>query len=379
MINPISIYIHIPFCTHKCAYCHFYVLPDKDPFKAQLQTGLKQEWKLRLPLLQSNDNQIVSIYFGGGTPSLLGASAIGEILNWIRSDISLSEDAEITLEANPENISRTLMEEYAKVGINRVSIGIQTFDPQLLKILERLHTSHRAMESIWQTAEAGIFNISIDLMYDLPHQTLLHWRHTLNEVQKLPITHLSLYNLTIEPHTAFFKNQHLLAKQLPKEEESLEMYQMAIDLLGSYGLHQYEISAFCKNNLQSRHNVGYWTAREFLGFGPSAFSYWDGKRFRNIANLNKYCKLLEEGRIPVDFHEELLPEAHIRELLTIQLRLLEGVNLVSFQEHHGSIDQDTLAVIEKLKSQDFIVQRGPVVALTGRGILFYDTVASELI
>ncbi len=341
--------------------------------------GFKLEWDRLQAALQGK--KIVSVYFGGGTPALLGAPAIAEILSWAR--VLQPFDAvfpEITLEANPENITRKLMLEYAQAGVNRVSIGIQTLDSQLLSLLQRLHGPQKALDAVHATAEAGICNISIDLMYDLPGQTLESWRETLNQARKLPITHLSLYNLTIEPHTVFFKYREKLSGQLPDPETSLRMYQTAVELLGEYGLRQYEISAFAKADLYSRHNVGYWIGRPFLGLGPSAFSYWEKKRFRNIANLNRYCKALEAEESPIDFEELLDPEARLRELLVINLRLLSGVDLNVFQAEKGALDNETLIALSRLKGEGLLEDAAAGrVRLTSQGILFYDAVASELI
>lgn len=374
----ISLYFHIPFCTRKCDYCHFFVLPDKESYKIQLLEGFKQEWERWLPLI--HNKTLSTIYFGGGTPFLFGPERIGEVLTFIKKDLPfLSNQTEITLEANPENISLEEMQAYRQVGINRVSIGIQTLDNGLLKKLGRLHTSGKALEAVYLTQEAGINNISIDLMYDLPNQTLLEWSATLEGIKNLPITHLSLYNLTIEPHTVFFKNKELIKKEIPNEETSLRIYENAIQSLESFGLKQYEISAFAKPGFHSHHNVGYWTARPFLGLGPSAFSYWDQKRFRNISNLNRYCELLSEGKSPIDFEELLDPEAQLRELFVVQIRLIEGVNLKKFEEFHGKLDHEFKINLSKLALEGFIMEDREHVKLTKKGILFYDTVAAELI
>lgn len=336
--------------------------------------GLKLEWERWAPSVI--DKAVVSVYFGGGTPALMGPKAIREILDWIPN---LIPNAEITLEANPENISKELMADYASIGINRVSIGLQTLDDSLLHILNRLHSSKNALEAVHTTYNVGIENISVDLMYDLPGQTLTSWESTLNQATNLPITHLSLYNLTIEPHTVFFKYRDSLEKLIPAPEESLLMYKMAQEILTSKGLLQYEISAFSKDNLYSRHNVGYWTGRSFLGFGPSAFSYWEGKRFRNIANLSRYVKTLQAGDSPVDFEEELSSLGKVHELLVINLRLLEGVDLTTFEKAHGSLDPLTLETIERLCVEGLLSRHGNKLKLSDKGVLFYDTIASELI
>ncbi|MBS4166536.1 Oxygen-independent coproporphyrinogen-III oxidase-like protein YqeR [Neochlamydia sp. AcF65] len=376
--EPISLYFHIPFCTHKCGYCHFYVLPNRQELKDIFMQALAKEWSLRLPDLI--DKEIVSIYFGGGTPSLLGVEYLSEIIEWIKRDVNFDPlTTEVTLEANPETITFSLMQAYALAGVNRVSIGIQTLSNTLLEKLERQHSAEKAIEAVWTSYEAGIKNLTIDLMYDLPNQTLAIWKETLLQVSQLPIKHLSLYNLTIEPHTTFFKYRNLLLKTLPDPDLSLQMYEMAQAMLNSCQLKQYEISAFAQEGFQSKHNTGYWAGRPFLGFGPSAFSYWKGKRFRNIAHLKRYAYLLSNENFPLDFEEQLDPEASQRELLTIRLRMREGIDLKAFQQTHGALSQETLQNLTDLEEQGFIHKESNRISLSQQGVLFYDTVATELI
>lgn len=375
--NEVSLYFHIPFCKRKCDYCHFFVLHDKEPLKDQLLGGFKLEWeRLRSHL---KHKRIATVYFGGGTPSLFGPSRIAYVLDLIHKESPLDPSAEITLEANPENITPELFQGYRAAGINRVSVGIQTLDSDLLHLLGRQHTPETALDSIHTVFKAGIDNISIDLMYDLPKQTLKHWKATLEEISRLPIKHLSLYNLTIEPHTAFFKKQAELRPWLPDEDISLAMYEMAIEKLEAMGLMQYEISAFAKPHYESKHNSGYWTGREFFGLGPSGFSYSEGKRFRNIAHLGKYCRALEEGNSPVDFEEMLEPDASRRELFVIRLRLREGVSMDEFTKFYGPLDALTRTTIDRLVEEGFLQNQQDRLTLTKKGILFYDTVAIELI
>ena len=335
------------------------------------------EWQQKLPLLKGK--KLESIYFGGGTPSLLGAPHISKILSWIKDASFDTSTAEITLEANPENITVELMREYADAGINRVSMGIQTLDDSLLYRLNRLHTSDKALNAINETVEAGIKNISVDLMYDLPGQTLPIWTDTLERIAPQPITHLSLYNLTIEPHTSFYKHRKTLQSQLPDEETSRRMFETAIEILQSNGLQQYEISAFARHHQISKHNIGYWIARPFLGLGPSAFSDWDGKRFRNVANLNRYHAALLQKTSPVDFEEKLDPFPRQRELLAINLRVLAGVDLQAFTVRHGPLDENTAKTIAQLQEDGFIVSDNSRLRLTKKGIFFYDTVATEIV
>ena len=361
----ISLYVHVPFCTKKCPYCHFFVVPNDRASHRSFMDGLKTEWNL----IQSQiaDHEIVSLYFGGGTPSLLGPKSLGEILSWI----PLKKDVEITLEANPDDVTFEMMKEFKQVGINRVSLGLQSLDNPLLKTLGRLHSAQKAVEAVHLTAEAGITNITVDLMYDIPGQTLSAWKNTLHQIESLPISHLSLYNLTFEPGAVFFKKQKELSPLLPSPEESLAMLEAACISLKKIGLERYEISAFAKPGFQSRHNTGYWTGRPFLGLGPSAFSYWEGRRFRNVCHLSKYLSLLSQNQLPRDFDEKLSPLASRHERLAIRLRMFEGAPREEFP-----IDPQLL---HKLEVKGWLTLSPTSIQLTNQGRLFYDSVAEELV
>lgn len=369
MVDSYSLYFHVPFCTRKCDYCHFYVIPDKEPFKIAYMAALYQEWAQKLQLLK--DKELVSIYFGGGTPFLLGPERIATILQWIPHISSV----EITLEANPEHTTLELLKRYREAGINRLSIGIQSFDEKLLKLLGRAHTPFQAKQAVEWAYEVGIHNLSIDLMYDLPGQTLEDWNDTLEQALSLPITHLSLYNLTIEPHTVFYKKRSELAARLPNPEVSLQMLELAIEKLLSKGFCRYEISAFAKEKNYSLHNSGYWTGRPFLGLGPSAYSFWGNSRFRNIAHLNRYCKLLESNRSPVDFSETLPEISLAKELIAIRLRLTDSVPLEQF----SLLPSETQTTLKALESQNLVVFDEQGFRLTQKGLLFHDFIASEII
>ena len=370
-----SLYFHIPFCRRKCPYCHFYVLPDKEEFKKELLEALALEWEMQRAKLSGQE--IVSIYFGGGTPSLFGPQAIDTILNWIRKEFSLARDCEITLEANPEDGAS--LAEFAAVGINRLSLGVQSLHASTLHTLGRHHSTNHVKQALWTAYNSGIQNLSIDLMYEVPDQNLDSWNDSLNQLKELPLSHLSLYNLTFEPHTLFFKKKTQLTKQLPTPEESLHMLQKAVHALEEIGLKRYEISAFAKKGYCSRHNVGYWTARPFLGFGPSAFSYWQGKRFRNVANLRRYAELLRQGSSPIDFEETLPYPENLAELLAVELRLLRGVSLSDFQKRHGALPPATFATLTELENKGWLLRTQDHIRLSEEGLLFYDSVATEII
>lgn len=354
------------------------MLLDKPQLHQQLIDGLKLEIALRAEQLKGK--KLASIYFGGGTPSLLEASEIQTLLEEVNRYIPFDPtQTEITLEANPETIAYEKMRAFAKAGINRVSIGFQTLDDPLLIQLGRTHQAKTSLDTVKITAEAGIPNISIDLMYDIPGQTMKSWVRTLEQVTPLPITHLSLYNLTIEPNTVFFKYQESLKKILPDAECSADMYKTAIAMLGDGGLDQYEISAFARDGMYSRHNTGYWTGRPFLGFGPSAFSYWDNKRFRSVAQFKRYLEALQAGNSPVDFSEELEPYKRRNELLAIALRLRSGVDCAEFEARHGPLAPETRFALETLVGQNLLQKNGNLFSITDHGVLFYDTIAVEII
>ncbi|MCB1115610.1 MAG: radical SAM family heme chaperone HemW, partial [Chlamydiia bacterium] len=258
-----SLYFHFPFCKKKCPYCHFYVIPDRDhgPFLE----ALEREWDMLQSLLAGKE--IVSVYFGGGTPSLCL-----EGIEWVLSRV---QGQEITVETNPEDVTEEKIARLKELGVNRMSIGVQSLSNVLLKTLGREHTADGAIDAVLKAKNGGIDNITIDLMYELPYQTFELWKETVDRACALPIAHLSLYNLTFEPHTVFKKKEGALRPHLPSEEEAAKMLAYACETFEKSGLERYEISAFARENKRSIHNTGYWQGRPFLGLGPSAFSFWE--------------------------------------------------------------------------------------------------------
>lgn len=357
MVTP-SLYVHIPFCTKKCPYCHFFVAPDRPDLKAPFLHALRQEWELR-----RLSGPFESIYFGGGTPALY-PEAIEAVLSWAGP-----QTCEITVEANPEGAP---FARFAAAGVNRVSIGVQSLDDALLKQLGRTHTAADARNAVLAAHRAGIRNITIDLMYEIPGQTLASWRDTLAQLADLPLTHLSLYNLTLEPGTPFGRQERKLRMLLPHPDHALLMLNEAIASLHALGLHRYEISAFAKPGFESHHNTGYWTARPFYGLGPSAFSYQKGTRSRNAASLARYQERLAAHEIPTDFTETLPLDAHLRELLAVELRLLRGVDKAKCPPFLHT-------ALAKLVERGWLIEERGRIRLTEAGTLFYDSVAVELI
>jgi oxygen-independent coproporphyrinogen-3 oxidase len=291
----------------------------------------------------------------------------------------LQNSTEITIEANPETTTPSLLLAYRALGVNRLSIGAQSFSDQYLKTLHRAHSSDQTRKVLDEALATGWNNISIDLMFDLPGMELTTWENTLEEACRLPIQHISLYNLVIEPKTAWFRNKETIQSLMPKEEVSTQMIQSAWTIARSHGFAQYEISAFAKNGLYSRHNVGYWQGREFLGFGPSAFSFFGNSRFSNISNLKKYCQAIEQNTTTVETSEEIAPQQRLREMVAIGLRMNDGISLPSLEERWGSADQELTSTIHRLVSLELLEQHLNTFRLTNRGRLVYDAIAVEII
>jgi oxygen-independent coproporphyrinogen-3 oxidase len=372
----LSLYFHLPFCEKKCDYCHFFVLPNKDSFKEALLKGLLIEIDLRASELSSSNIQ--SIYFGGGTPALMGASSIQLILDRVQKYTSI-KNIEITLEFNPENQNLDLFKSYFDVGINRISLGVQSLEDSLLKKLGRTHLAKDSKLALENANAVGFHNISIDLMYDLPTQTLEDWQRTIAQAIHFPIQHISLYNLSIEKETVFYKKRATLQKMMPSSELSLQMFQEASAIFEKNGFHSYEISAFSKPGYFSQHNVGYWLQRPHLGFGPSAFSLLGSHRFQNVINLRKYCSFLDQNKLPIDFEETLEPEAFLRESLILNLRLNQGLDLILFQKRFGLLSSELLQTLKDLEEKNWIHLKSNHLSLTEEGRLFHDTLASQLV
>jgi oxygen-independent coproporphyrinogen-3 oxidase len=366
-----SLYIHVPFCIKKCDYCHFYVVLHREAMVKSYLQALEKELLLAAPI--ATGCSLETIYFGGGTPSLLPPDAVQSIIERIFTLFSPSPGIEITLEANPEQTTLAQMQSFYAAGINRISFGVQSFDDAMLQKLSRAHSAKQAEDAVLAAYSAGINNISIDLMYDLPSQTVADWQNSITKAASLPISHISLYNLTIEPFTAFHKKKIELEKAMPGELLSASLYSHAIEELCAKGFHHYEISAFARPHA-SNHNSGYWLGRPFLGLGPSAYSFWKGKRWRNIAQINRYMELVDKETLPIDYEEELPYENQQKERLVIALRMLDGIDEGAFVR-----SLETEKSIENLIALGYLERTSSRLKLTRRGIFCYDAIAVELI
>lgn len=352
-------------------------MKDNEEMKSAYLEALKKEISLLAPLYMNQE--IISLYFGGGTPYLFGAGRFESLFRTLEKHISLTPSCEITIEANPEHVTLQELSALRSLGMNRLSLGVQSFHEEELYFLQRSNTPCSFSNAIQYATQAGFHNLSLDLLYDLPGQTMKSWSDTLQKALSFPISHLSLYNLTIEPHTAFHRKQKEILARMPKEEESLALYQKAEELLYHAGFHQYEISAFARPGARSIHNTGYWTARSYLGFGASASGFYSLIRYTNTSQFTSYLHALSHGCFAFDLVESLAPEDRLKELLAVGLRYFDGISLPVLQQKVGcAIPKETLETLSQLENGGFL-HLEPFIQLTERGRLVYDSIASELI
>lgn len=371
-----SIYVHIPFCKKKCPYCHFFSFPATDTTQDTFLQALLTEISLQKEKLHNKN--LLSLYFGGGTPFLFTPKRLEKVLERLSQYISLPAE-EITLEVNPSCVTKGDLLAYKNLGVNRLSFGAQSFNERELIFLGREHSPQDIFTSVQTASYVGFENISVDLMYDLPDQTLDSLNHSLLSAFSLPIKHISIYNLMIEEPSFFYRKKTSLEKNMPSPELSESMYKLILERTEEKEFFQYEISAFAKKGFKSLHNCGYWEGREFLGCGPSAFSFMDNTRFSNPAHFVLYCSSLEKGILPPLFSETLSPEEKMREMLAVGLRMNEGVHLPSFQKKWGELTEDLMKTLAWLQSLELLHMRGETVTLSQKGRLVYDTIATELI
>lgn len=375
----VSLYFHIPFCRKKCDYCHFYVLPSTHALADEFARTILDE--LRLKKQQLEDKKVVSLYFGGGTPTVFGSEWLCSLVGSILDELALSSVKELTVEANPEDLDHSFVKALISSGVNRLSVGVQSLDDGLLQLLSRTHNSRRSIDALECCFAAGMENVSADLMYELPSQTNEGWLSTVLHLIELPITHLSIYNLVFEPHTSFFKRRKQLEPLLPSDENGAKMSLEACALLEERGWERYEISAFARNGCYSLHNSGYWVGRPYLGLGPSAHSFFEGKRYANASHLLRWSQAVKAKDMAsaVEYDRELNSDERRSEMLAIHLRCLWGVEIASFEMRWGKLTENQRQSIKELLEEGLLEYEKGILRLTERGRLFYDAVAEQII
>ena len=373
-----SLYLHIPFCRTKCPYCAFSSFAGMTALHSRYLAALKKElWQIarsrRHPPLDT-------LFIGGGTPTVVGSDALCDLLHHCRQLFGLHAEGEFTIEANPGTVQPADFTQLRQAGFNRLSLGVQSLANRELQILGRSHNRQDALDAVQATATGGFTSISLDLMYGLPNQTASDWQENLQTALRLPIEHLSLYQLTIEEDTPFFRDFHLLEPRMPSEEEILAMDAINLDLCQKARFEQYEISNFARPGRRCRHNVNYWHNGEYLAAGSGAVSYVDGRREKRLLDPLQYCQAVEDGISPIDQSEQLDKEAAFREAVVLGLRMNEGVSIKRLMKRYGiSADVYYAEIFEKLMDVNLIHLDEDRLVLTDRGRLLANQVMMELV
>lgn len=359
---PLELYVHIPFCVRKCQYCDFLSGPSDEETKDRYIEALLKEIRAAE---HTEDYEIVSVFIGGGTPSALKAEAIASIMRTLQEQFFFCEDAEVTIEANPGTVDLEKLTIYRNVGINRLSLGLQSTDAEELKLLGRIHSYEEFLKSYEWAREAGFSNINIDLMFAIPGQTGEAWRQHLYQVAELNSEHISAYSLIIEEGTPFAE-QNL---DLPDEDTEYQMYEDTAEILERYGYRQYEISNYAKQGYMCRHNAGYWQRREYLGFGLGASSLYRGMRFSNTRRMQEYLK---ESRNPDQIRKDvtvLSRNERIEEFMFLGLRMTEGISEKKFEENFDVRLMDVYGdILQKYEETGFMEHIETKWRLTRKGI-----------
>jgi oxygen-independent coproporphyrinogen-3 oxidase len=369
-----GLYLHIPFCKQACYYCDFHFSVNTS-IKADLVRAIIKELEMQAHYLAGEP--LDTLYFGGGTPSLLTDAELNAILNEIGKRYSVSPDPEITLEANPDDLTREKLTALAGAGINRLSIGVQSFDNHVLKFLNRAHTAIEAEQCIEAAHQAGISNLSIDIMFGLPNQHEFILQKDLAKALTLQPAHISVYSLTVEEKTVFGKWAQQGKLKITDEPEAARQFEVVMDTLESNGFIQYEISNYAKPGFESRHNSSYWQRKKYLGIGPSAHSYNGNTRQFNVRNNYHYVQALNTGKIPYEI-EQLTLANKINEYIFTSLRTNIGCSLAVLKRDYD-YDLTTLPgnPLLKMANQNLITLKADTVLLTRAGKLVADQLAME--
>ena len=371
--SSMEIYIHIPFCIRKCDYCDFLSGPSGPEEQADYVQALLREIQA---VEEGEGRSVSSIFIGGGTPSVLDERLLGDILREIRNRFKMEEDAEITIEVNPGTANIGKLQAYRKMGINRLSIGLQSPEDRELKILGRIHNYGQFLETYQEARTVGFDNINIDLMSAIPDQTYEGWVKNLRTVAELEPEHISAYSLIVEEGTPFAARK----LNLPDEDTEYNMYEATAQILKEYGFEQYEISNYARKGRECRHNVGYWTRQDYLGFGLGASSLYGKERFANTTDMKKY---LENSKNPEKIREKepsLTREDEMAEFMFLGLRMTKGISKADFQRCFGcTIESVYGEVLEKYESMELLLEKDGRIFLSREGIHVSNSIMAEFL
>lgn len=379
--KPLGLYIHIPFCVQKCKYCDFLSAPADDATKKRYVEALCQEITGYKEL--TKEYQLATVYFGGGTPSVLELSLIEKILSTVKASFALDGSVEITLEVNPGTASLDKLKGYKELGVNRLSIGVQSAKEEELRLLGRIHSFEDAKTTVLWAREAGFTNISLDLMSALPNQSIDDYKENVEAILSLNPEHISSYSLIVEEGTAFYLQYAEGApkeNELPDEETDRAMYAYTKERLVQAGYERYEISNYAKPGFESRHNSSYWIGTEYIGVGLGASSLFTNARYHNETDLTTYINRVEAGQDIRLEMERLVQEEQMEEFMILGLRMMRGVSRAEFRNRFGKpIETVYGSALKKLEKQGLLLPEGDSIALTETGIDVSNQVFVEFI
>ena len=393
MNKEIGIYVHIPFCKKKCYYCDFVSFPNcnneiiekyVENLKKEIEYGIRKTLKL---FKQNYDNvegiNVNSIYFGGGTPSFIDAKYINDILNclYLNENMKINDDCEITIEANPGTVDYDKLKAYKDMGFNRISLGLQSTNDEILKKIGRIHSYDEFLDAYKIAREVGFNNINVDLMFGLPYQTLEDVNDAINKIIELNPEHVSTYSLIVEDDTEMARMVDSDEIELPDEENEREEYWLVKKRLEREGYRHYEISNFAKENYESRHNMNCWKQEEYLGFGVNASSYVEKMRYSNIENLEEYMKNIEENRFDSNVIIEEVQDKKTmeNEFMVLGLRMIDGVDISKFIERFKENPLELYSDSLKKLLKDNMITIGDRIKLTDKGLDLANIVWEEFI
>ena len=367
-----GLYIHVPFCLSKCGYCSFYSITSSNLIP-EFVKAVSREMAFYKKSFQSFD----TIYLGGGTPSLLSIQQIDNILKSVNDNFNIDRQTEKTMEVNPGDVSVEYFQQLRKQGINRLNIGIQSFNDSLLKFLGRRHSAQEAIAAMDTARQAGFDNIGIDLIYGVYGQDMKAWRETLNKALSFFPEHLSCYQLSLTGETPLYKQYRKENLQLPTENEALDFFMTTSKILTDAGYIHYEVSNFARtDSLKSRHNMKYWRHAPYLGLGPAAHSFLDSRRWWNKADVKTYLNAVGEGKKPVDKTESLSTEQLALEALFLSMRTKDGIHLQQYQDHFGAdLLVDKKNVIDELMKNGLLELKDGRLQPTLAGMAVADSLA----
>ncbi len=376
MIKQLGIYIHIPFCASKCGYCDFYSQAGCDHKMGAYQKALIRHMEESAEAIRNYE--VNTVFFGGGTPSYYGAERIAELLNVLKLNGNLRTDSEITLECNPDSVNYDALRMLREEGVNRLSMGVQCTDDNLLRLIGRRHTFAGVKRAYEEARKAGFENISLDLIYGLPTQRKAEWAESLAKVIEMHPEHISCYGLELHPGTPMYE-EYFGSNVMPDEDEQADMYSYAAEMLERYGYHQYEISNFAAKGFESRHNLKYWTLEDYMGFGPGAHSSVGNQRYSYIKDLDGYISGVNRSGVIVDEYQEIDPLERAVEYIMLSMRTAAGISELTYRARCRSDWRPIEKVLQAFREKGWAVKEEDRWHFTVSGFLISNTLIGILL